>query len=67
MNLASVSVPVVVAAALAGCASVDGEASTSSWTTREARMRLVSERRGARTDEHGRVRNETRSVYGQWW
>ena len=62
MNLASVSASFVVAAALARCAGVECEALDVIVDAREERARLISEPRGVRTDEHGRVRHETRCV-----
>src|SRR5688572_26205344 len=60
MNLASLSASLVVAAALAGCASVRCEPLDVIVDAREERTRLVSEPR-VRTDERGRVQ-QTRDV-----
>src|SRR5688500_1478960 len=62
MNLASLSASLVVAAALAGCASVRCEPLDVIVDAREERTRRVSEPRGVRTDERGRVRQQTRDV-----
>lgn len=59
MNVASVSASLVLAAALAGCASVRCEPIAVVVDAREERMRVVSEARGVRTDELGRVRQST--------
>jgi hypothetical protein len=62
MNLASLSASLVAAAALAACASVRCEPLDVIVDAREERTRLVSEPRGVRTDERGRVLHETRDV-----
>lgn len=58
VNVASLSVSLVVSAALAGCASVRCEALDIVVDAREERMRLLNEPRGVRTDEFGRVRRD---------
>jgi hypothetical protein len=62
MNLASVCAALVAVAALAGCASVRCEPLEVVVDAREERTRLVSEPRGVRTDEFGRVRQNIPTV-----
>ena len=62
MNVASVPASFVLAVALAGCASVRCEPLDVVVDAREERTRLVNEPRGVRTDEFGRVRQDTRET-----
>ena len=62
MNVASLSAVVVVAAAMAACASVRCEELDVVVDARQERMRLVGNPRGVSIDEHGRVRHDQRDV-----
>jgi hypothetical protein len=62
MNVASLSAAVVIAAAVAACASVRCEELDVVVDAREERMRLVGDPRGVSVDEHGRVRPDRRDV-----
>jgi hypothetical protein len=77
MNVASARALLIAAAALAACASVRCEPFEIVVDAREERTRLVTEPRGIRTDERGRIRSDPpivlvpsywiRSAAGVWY
>jgi hypothetical protein len=62
MSRCLIALPVALAAALGGCASLTCAPVTIVVAARDERPRLLSEPRGLRTDELGRLKEQRREV-----